>query len=96
MHSEKKFELGSFLERKSMFNFICNFFRKRKESGKFKAVIKMVVKRKQRERKLSILKRTWNIDVKKNYHGKGAVSPLTAFVECETEIIRYTVKRARD
>ena len=26
MHSEKKFELGIFLERKSMFNFICNIF----------------------------------------------------------------------
>ena len=79
-----------------MFNFICNFFRKRKESGKFKAVIKMVVKRKQRERKLSILKRTWNKDVKRIVMEKGAVSPLTAFVKCETEIIRYTVKRARD
>ena len=72
------------------------FPRKRKESGKFKAVIKMVVKRKQRERKLSILKRTWNKDVKRIVMEKGAVSPLTAFVKCETEIIRYTVKRAQD
>ena len=45
---------------------------------------------------LGILKRTWNKDVKRIVMEKGAVSPLTAFVECETEIIRYTVKRAQD
>lgn len=67
MHSEKKFKLRIFLER-NRFTFICNIFQKNKKSGKLRQLMKMVKKTKN----LCILKRTWNIDIKRIVMGKGA------------------------
>lgn len=71
MHSEKKFKLRIFLERKNKFTFICNIFsQKEKKLGKIKASNEDGKKKKTK--KVCILKRTWNIGTKRIVMEKGA------------------------
>jgi hypothetical protein len=80
------------VKRRIIFTFICNIIisetKTLLESGNMRQVNgdSRFLQKKENNMQLEM-------DLEENYNGKKVeVSPLTTFVECETEIVGYTVK----